>query len=96
MLINDNIPELEDLKTSKTDELRNRRWLRVQYEKAIQALSTGASSYSIDTGQSRQTVTKANLGELYNMLKYLDSSIESLEYELKIKSSQPVTVIPMY
>lgn len=96
MLINDDIPELEDLNKSKEDELRNRRWLRVQYETAIQSLSTGAVSYSLDTGQSRQTVTKANLGELYNMLKYLDDSITALEYELGIRNATPTTIIPRW
>jgi hypothetical protein len=38
-----------------------------QYEAAELALTTGGvQSYTIDTGQSRQTVTRANLTEIRN------------------------------
>lgn len=38
---------------------------------AIIALAGGAQSYELDTGQTRQRVTKANLGELTSGLKTL-------------------------
>lgn len=39
---------------------------------AITAVSTGAvQSYSLDTGQTRQTVTKANIGSIRLQLKEL-------------------------
>src|SRR3954469_25728387 len=37
------------------------------YDGAITALAGGAQSYSLDTGQTRQVVTKANLTEMRNM-----------------------------
>lgn len=53
------------------------------YEAAELALTTGgAQSYTIDTGQSRQTVTRSNLTEirkgvesLYNRLATLESRV---------------------
>ena len=38
------------------------------YESAIAAISGGAQSYSMDTGQNRTTVTRANLREIENSL----------------------------
>lgn len=40
--------------------------LIVAYNAAILALTTGAQSYQLDTGQTRQLVTKANLATLIN------------------------------
>lgn len=46
---------------------------------AITAVSTGAvQSYSLDTGQSRQTVTKANLGSIRLQLNDLFSMRDML------------------
>jgi len=44
------------------------------YEDAILALATsGAQSYTLDTGQSRQTVTKAQLSDLRLSLRELEN-----------------------
>jgi len=45
---------------------------------AILALVAGAQSYMLDTGQTRQTVTKANLTELRNNRKELLSERQQL------------------
>jgi hypothetical protein len=56
--------------------------LIVAYEAAILALSTGAQSYQLDTGQTRQLVTKAHLGSLELTLKRLESRLSTLQQKL--------------
>lgn len=47
------------------------------YETAILALSSGsAQSYTLDTGQTRQTVTRQQVGELKNTLAHLDTRLQ--------------------
>lgn len=43
------------------------------YRAAVLALSTGSASYSLDTGQTRQSVTKANLTEMRRVLSAMES-----------------------
>ena len=52
------------------------------YEDAILALSTGAQTYSLDTGQTRQSVTKANLSEMRNALANLENKRATLRARL--------------
>ena len=53
--------------------------LIVKIEDAIDQLSTGAvQSYTLSTGQTSQTVTKANLGSLRATLSDLESRLSSL------------------
>jgi len=54
----------------------------VAYEAAILALSTGAQSYSLDTGQTRQNVTKANLTELRKTLEWLNSQLAQYDAQI--------------
>lgn len=56
--------------------------LIVAYEAAILALSTGHQSYQLDTGQSRQFVTKAQLGSLDLALKRLEARLATLQQKL--------------
>lgn len=53
--------------------------LVVAYEDAILALAGGAQQYSLDTGQTRQSVTKANLSSLRDMLNSLENRLATLE-----------------
>jgi hypothetical protein len=39
------------------------------YETALSAIASGAQSYSLDTGQTRQVVTKANVTEVRRALE---------------------------
>jgi hypothetical protein len=48
-------------------------------EDAITALAGGAFSYTLDTGQTRQTVTKANVASLRTMLDSLDNRLATLQ-----------------
>lgn len=49
------------------------------YEDAILALSTGAVSYTLDTGQTRQTVTKAQVADLRIALRELENRLAVLD-----------------
>lgn len=49
------------------------------YETALLALAGGAQSYSLDTGQTRQVVSKANLTEMRNVLAQLESDLATLQ-----------------
>lgn len=48
-------------------------------EDAITTLSSGANSYTLDTGQTRQTVTKASIGSLRIQLRELYSIHDTLQ-----------------
>lgn len=48
-------------------------------EDAITTLSSGASSYTLDTGQTRQSVTKANIGSLRLQLRELYALHDTLQ-----------------
>ncbi len=51
----------------------------IAYEEAILALGTdNMQSYTLDTGQSRQTVTRANMSELKNILAGLENKRSTL------------------
>jgi hypothetical protein len=52
------------------------------HEAALTALAGGAQSYSLDTGQTRQTVTKANLTEIRNALNSLENRRATLKARL--------------
>lgn len=60
------------------------------YEDAMLALATGAQSYSLDTGQTRQTVTKANLSEMRNAIMILENRLATLEARLEGAGLQAV------
>ena len=51
-------------------------------EDAIDAISAGAQSYQLDTGQTRQLVTKAQLSQLKNMLSSLENRLSMLDAKL--------------
>ena len=52
------------------------------YEDAMLALAGGAQSYSLDTGQTRQVVTKADLGSLRLQLNELENRLAVLDARL--------------
>lgn len=53
--------------------------LIVAYEAAILSLAGGAQSYTLDTGQTRQTVTRAELGSLRIQLGELENRLATLD-----------------
>jgi hypothetical protein len=75
-----------------TDCCDDRAWLEERiakkkeaiaaFEDALLAIAGGAQSYSIDTGQTRQVVTKANVTETRNVIAQLESDIVTLQMRL--------------
>jgi hypothetical protein len=55
------------------------RELIVVYEDAVEALAGGAQSYQLDTGQTRQLVSKAQLGSLQLTLQRLETRLATLQ-----------------
>lgn len=57
--------------------------LIVQYETALSLLAvTGVQSYQLDTGQTRQMVTRANVRDLREAVAALESELAVLEAQL--------------
>lgn len=57
--------------------------LLLVYDAALNAISTGgAQSYTMDTGQTKQTVTKIDIGRLNDMISSLENRIATLEARL--------------
>lgn len=54
----------------------------VAYETAADALVTGVQSYTLDTGQSRQTVTKLDISALQRTIDSLYNRCATLEARL--------------
>jgi hypothetical protein len=63
----------QEARITKTKELI------LAYEEAILALSTGAQSYTLNTGQTQQTVMKGNLASLRDTLKWLETRLANLQ-----------------
>lgn len=68
--------------------------LIVAYEDALLALAGGAQQYSLDTGQTRQTVTKANVASLQQIMKELEERLVVLQ--ARLCGSNAVHVIPRF
>jgi hypothetical protein len=64
------------------DRIAATKALIIKYEEAIDAISTGAQSYSLDTGQTRQVVTKAQLPNLQLTLQRLEVRLDTLQQRL--------------
>lgn len=48
------------------------------YEDAIAAIGGGAQAYTLDTGQTRQQVTKAQMSQMKNTLSMLENRLATL------------------
>ena len=56
----------------------------VEYQTAQASLASGAiESYTLDTGQTRQTVTKLNIGTLQNLIDSLFNQYATLSARLE-------------
>jgi len=64
------------------DRIAAKKAIVIAYETAITALSNGAQSYQLITGQSQQLVTKANLGSMRLTLRDLEADIATLQARL--------------
>lgn len=56
--------------------------LIVAYEDALAALSGGVQSYSLNTGQSQQTVTRASVADLNKTLESLYNRLATMQARL--------------
>lgn len=67
-----------------SDRITTTKSLIIAYENAIAALGTqgGVQSYTLDSGQSRQTVTRADLPRLNAMVDSLENRLATLEARL--------------
>jgi hypothetical protein len=59
--------------------IARKRELIVVYEDAVEALAGGAQSYQLDTGQTRQLVSKPQLGSLQLTLRRLETELATLQ-----------------
>lgn len=66
----------------------------IAYEDAVLALADGAQSYTLDTGQTRQTVVKFNLVSIQNTIDSLYNRMATLEGRLN--GSGSVTTRPAW
>lgn len=64
------------------DRIAAKRALVIAYETAMTALSTGVQSYMLNTGQTQQQVTKANLGSMRLTVRDLEADISTLQARL--------------
>ena len=66
----------------------------VAYENAATALAAGVQSYTLDTGQSRQTVTKLDISALQKTIDSLYNRCATLE--ARLNGSGTVTTRPAW
>ncbi len=64
------------------DRIAAKKALVIAYETAMTALAGGAQSYQLNTGQTQQLVTKANLGSMRLVVNGLESDIATLQARL--------------
>lgn len=72
--------------------------LALAYENAIEALSAagGVQSYTLDTTQSRQTVTRADIPALNSMLDSIYNRVATLEARLRVCGGGSVYARPAF
>lgn len=85
-----------------TERLANARYLLNQIDEAISAFRSSQSengeiqSYTIDTGQDKQTVTRADFTSLVSWRKSLEAEIAQLERALGMNGSAARRIVPGY
>lgn len=66
----------------------------LKYEKAMDSAGgSGIASYTLDTGQNRQTVVKMNVTEMRRAVESLYNRLATLEAR---RFGRPVTVVPLW
>ena len=97
MIIDVNSPVVnEDSQTFWRDELTNAKILLYEIEKAIKAFNENGNiqSYTIDTGQHKQSVSRADLSNLYMRRDKLLGEIATLEARLHVGGSRCPQIMP--
>jgi hypothetical protein len=59
-------------------QLQQKQALLTAYNTALTALASGVQSYTLNTGQTTQQVTKSSVGQLWAIVKQLDRDIVDL------------------
>jgi hypothetical protein len=72
-------------------EIADTKALIAAYRTALLAMADGRYSYSFNTGQTTQTVTRANIGEVRRTLDWLNTDLARLR---ALKCGPGVHVIP--
>lgn len=93
MLIKPSAQTNESSEQFWADELQNARYILSLINKAIADLTANPTqSYTLDTGQTKQTVTKADLAQLYQRRDALIGQIAIIES--RTGSHQATQIIP--
>lgn len=66
----------------------------IAYEDAALALASGVQSYTLDTGQTRQTVTKLELSQIQSTIDMLYNRCTTLE--ARLNGSGTLTGVPAW
>jgi len=66
----------------------------IVYEAALEALATGAESYTINTSQTTQSVRKSDLAKIGERLEWLYGQIEFWEGRLSTNPGGSIIVRP--
>jgi hypothetical protein len=66
----------------------------IAYEDAALALAAGVQSYTLDTGQTRQTVTKLDLNAIQKTIDMLYNRCATLE--ARLNGSGTLTAVPSW
>lgn len=77
-----------------TQRLAAKQALLAAYDAAQTALSTGVTQYTINTGQTTQTVTRASLSSIAALIKQLEREIQELMDALSGCDSRAAYVRP--
>jgi hypothetical protein len=64
------------------DRIAATKALIIKYEEALDAFALGAQSYSLDTGQTRQVVTRSQLGSIQLTLSRLESRLSTYQMRM--------------
>jgi hypothetical protein len=76
-------------------ELKNARILLYKYDEAIAALAdAGVKSYTLDTGQSSQSVTRQDMAMLTERRRELMAQVRQLEQYLGVGKPGALNVFP--
>jgi len=79
-----------------TSRLAAKLALLEKYDIAMTALAGGVTSYTINTGQTTQTVTRSSVNMIRTAMGALEAEIEELQDKLNGTDSNSVYVRPDY
>lgn len=78
------------------EQIEKTKTIIININTAINTILLGAQSYRLNTGQSEQWVTRANIDELQKTRQALLSELTTLESAAGINNRAVITVRPAY